>query len=121
VNELLAASIPHPPVDLVALMAPTDARAAQEAQSPARAEKVAKDFESVLLGRLLEEMDRTIPESGLLEGSTTRQVKSMYWSLLAGEMARQGGLGLWKQVHHSALRQYSAAQGDAPATLEPSS
>ena len=112
-SELGITSIPQPPLDLPALMGPSAGQAPRDIRSAAQAEKVAKDFESVLLARLLEEMDKTIPRSGLLEGGSTEQVRSMYWSLMAREMARQGGLGLWRQVHKGMLRHYSAAQADA--------
>ena len=107
-SELGIVNIPQPKIDLIAMMAPTNARAPGNVHSATQAEKAAKDFESVLLGRLLEEMDKTIPQSGLLEGPATRQIKSMYWSLLARDMARQGGLGLWKQVQKDMIKTYEA-------------
>ena len=107
-SDLGIANIPQPPLDLPATLGPAGTAAPKGARSPAQAEKAAKDFESVLLARLLEEMEKTIPRSGLLEGGSTKQVRGMYWSLLAREMARQGGLGLWRQVHKSMLKQYEA-------------
>ena len=114
-TELGIANIPQPPIDVAALMGSTNARTLKNIRSPDQAEKAAKDFESVLLAKVLEEMDKTIPRSGLLEGSTTKQVRSLYWSLLARDMARQGGLGLWKQMHKGMLKQYEA-QGVKPET-----
>lgn len=63
--------------------------------------KAAKDFESVLLHKLLEEMKRTIPDSGLLSSGTTRQVQDLFWFHLAEELAEGGGLGLHKQLQQS--------------------
>jgi Rod binding domain-containing protein len=74
------------------------------------AEQAARDFESVLLHRLLEEMRRTIPESGLLETAISDQVQGLFWFYLAQEIARQGGLGLWKD-----LAQQLAPAGQGPS------
>ena len=63
-------------------------------------EKVATDFESVLLGKLLEEMKKTIPESGLFETAISKQVHSLFWFYLAEDMGKKGGMGLWKEVYH---------------------
>ena len=68
-------------------------------KSQAQDEEAAKDFESLLLHRMLEEMERTIPKSGLLDGgSVTGQVRGMFWYHMAQELADKGGLGLWKEI-----------------------
>ena len=61
-------------------------------------EKAAKDFESVLIHKLMEEMSRTVGESGLLGDGITKQVQGMFWMYLSQEVAQQGGLGLWKNI-----------------------
>ena len=61
--------------------------------------KAAKDFESVLLEQLMEEMQKTVGKSGLLEDSTGEQVQSLFWMNLSQEIANQGGIGLWKQLY----------------------
>ncbi|MHC4716274.1 MAG: rod-binding protein [Planctomycetota bacterium] len=86
--------------------------------------QAAKDFESVLLDRLLQEMKRTIPESGLLGGgAATRQMWDLFWGQLARDIASRGGLGLWKQLS----RQFGAdpvpsaapAGAEAPSETKP--
>ena len=77
------------------------------------AEKAAKDFESVLLHKVLEEMKRTIPESGLLGDGVSRQVRDLFWLYLAQDLADKGGLGVWKQLYRQ-MGQAGAA-GAAPA------
>lgn len=62
-------------------------------------ERAAKDFESVLLQKLMEEMKDTIPDSGLLDSGVTKQVQGIFWDHLAQDIARQGGIGLWKQLY----------------------
>ncbi len=78
------------------------------------AEQTAKDFESILLYKLLNEMKATIPESGLLESPITKQVQDLFWYYLAQDISRQGGLGLWKDLH----RQLST-QADSVPQVEP--
>jgi len=71
-------------------------------------EQTAKDFESVLLHKVLQEMARTVDESELLGGTGNEQAKDMFWYYLAQDLAYQGGLGLWKQL--SGRQQYAEAQ-----------
>ena len=113
-TELGLANIQHP-IDAASLMGRIKGEALKNIRSADQAEKAAKDFESVLLAKVLEEMDRTIPRSGLLDGSTTEQVRSLTWSFLARDMARQGGLGLWKQIQKGMIEHYEA-QGVKPET-----
>jgi Rod binding domain-containing protein len=62
-------------------------------------EKVAKDFESVLIHKLMEEMQRTVDESGLLEDGASGQVKGIFWHYLAQDVADGGGMGLWQDIY----------------------
>jgi len=75
-------------------------------------EKAAKDFESVLLQKLMEAMSRTIPESGLVNSGTSKQIQSMFWSFLAEEVADNGGLGLWRDIQRYCT---GPSQTDSPA------
>ena len=61
--------------------------------------QAAKDFESVLLQKLLDAMKKTVPESGLFEGGISEQVQDIFWFYLAQDMAKQGGMGLWKTIY----------------------
>lgn len=78
------------------------------------AEKAAKDFESVLLHKLMTEMQQTIPQSGLLDTEITRQVQGIFWLYLAQDLAQKGGLGIWKEVYRQMAQlagQKSGRQG----------
>jgi Rod binding domain-containing protein len=75
-------------------------------------EKAAKDFESVLLHQLLQEMSRTIPESGLTSSGASKQIQSIFWSFLAEEVADNGGLGLWRDIQQYCT---GAPKNDPPA------
>jgi len=78
--------------------------------------KAAKDFESILLYKLLDEMKETIPESGLLESPITKQVQDLFWYYLAQDISQQGGLGLWKDLHRQLSSQ---AEADSVPQVEP--
>ncbi len=81
-----------------------------------QAEKVAKDFESVLLHRLLEGMRKTVPESELFGGAQSRQINSMFWTFMSQDLADSGGLGIWRDIYSQMMP--DAPQTDGAATLE---
>lgn len=89
---------------------------AQAAAQRAKASEAAKDFESVLLGRLMDEMKRTIPDSGLLSSGVTKQMQDMFWMYLSQDLADKGGLGLWKDVYN----EYGGGQEPEPPSVEQS-
>jgi Rod binding domain-containing protein len=96
---------PVSPVDLTALAPAPRTDAAEGQGSKATIEKTARDFESVLLYRVFEEMRRTVPDSGLLDSGSSDQVQSMFWMFLAQEVAGKGGLGLAKDLSRQLSRQ----------------
>jgi len=85
------------PADPLGAAAPLQ-RMVRAGADATKAEKVAKDFEAILLHRLMEEMRRTIPKSGLLETGISRQIDGLFWFYLAQEVAQKGGIGLWKNL-----------------------
>jgi Rod binding domain-containing protein len=60
--------------------------------------KAAKEFESILLSRLLNEMKETIGDWGMEKDNSTPQIQGIFWSHLAEELGDQGGIGLWRQM-----------------------
>ena len=87
-------------------------------QSDQALRRAARDFESILLHKLLQEMKNTIPDSGLAGSGATKQLQGLFWSFLARDLAEKGGLGLWKDLY----AEWSAAAGGAAETAptEPS-
>ena len=75
-----------------------NAGASPDVQGSGDMAQAAKDFESVLLNQLMQEMSRTIPESGLVNSSASKQIQSMFWSFLAEEVSDNGGMGLWRDI-----------------------
>jgi len=61
--------------------------------------QVAKDFESVLLSKVFDEMRNTIPESGLVEDETSGQMQGIFWMYLSQDVSQKGGMGLWKEIY----------------------
>ncbi len=63
------------------------------------ARQVARDFESILLTKLVQAMSETIPDSGLFDDGITKQVKDMFWSFLAQDVGERGGMGMWPEIY----------------------
>ena len=59
---------------------------------------------------LMEAMRQTVPEAGLLSSPATRQMESLFWFYLSQEVARKGGIGLWKDL----ARNLNLAGGESP-------
>jgi Rod binding domain-containing protein len=106
-----------PPDPLGQAVAPKAASAAN-VRDRAKIEHAARDFESVLLHKVFEEMQRTVPESGLLETGTTEQVQSLFWFYLAQDVAAKGGIGLWKELARQMGPVAKEGSPDAPAPQE---
>jgi len=78
--------------------------------------QAAKDFESILIHQLMQEMSRTIDDSGLLSSGPSKQMQGIFWSFLAEEVADSGGLGLWKDIQQYCTG--SPQDGPPAPTLE---
>jgi len=61
--------------------------------------QTAKDFESVFIGKLLDEMRNTIGDWGFEEDGASKQVQGLFWLYLARDIANNGGVGLWKEIY----------------------
>ncbi len=67
--------------------------------SEEKKEQVAKDFESILLTKLLDEMKNSIVDWGLEKDAASKQIHGIFWLYLARDVANSGGLGLWKDIY----------------------
>ncbi len=63
--------------------------------------KLAEDFESLLIGRLLEEMSKTSEEWGDEHDQVFGQVKGIFNLYLSQYIGSNGGFGLAKQIYES--------------------
>jgi hypothetical protein len=67
--------------------------------SDLKKQELAKDFESVLLTRLFNEVKASISASSFDEDAGSDQIHGMFWSFLAEDVADKGGFGLWKDLY----------------------
>jgi hypothetical protein len=75
-------------------------------------EQIAKDFESVLLTRLFDEVQKSLGSGDLEEDGTSQQVQGLFWFYLARDAADKGGFGLWKEIYQQ-LQQMEATANPA--------
>ena len=61
--------------------------------------QIAKDFESIFIDKLLNEMKDSIGEWGFEKDAASRQVQGIFWMYLARDIANKGGFGLWKDMY----------------------
>ena len=64
-------------------------------------EQFAKDFESVFIEKLLDEMKNTIGDWGFEQDGASKQVQGLFWMNLARDVSKNGGLGMWKDIYQS--------------------
>jgi len=69
--------------------------------SEEKKKQAAKDFESVLLTKLLDEMKNSIVDWDSEKDGASEQIHGIFWLYLARDIANNGGLGLWKDIYQS--------------------
>ena len=69
--------------------------------SEERKKEVSKDFESVLISTLLDQMKNTIGEWGFEKDGASKQIQGIFWLYLARDIADNGGFGMWKDIYKS--------------------
>jgi Rod binding domain-containing protein len=90
---------------------------APAARGDEQKQRIARDFESVLLGKLFDQVQASTGGWGLEEeDAAAPQVQGLFWMHLARALADQGGLGLWKDIYQY-LRQMNGA-GAAGAAID---
>lgn len=92
-------------IDLINSLQPTTAKVSLDANSKSTAaqqktEKFCKDFESIFIARLLDEMKNTIGDWGMEQDEASKQTQGIFWMYLAQDMGDKGGFGLWKQLYN---------------------
>jgi Rod binding domain-containing protein len=82
-----------------------------------KTEQAAKDFESVLVTKLLDDMKDTVGQWGFEEDAASGQVKGLFWLYLARDISDKGGLGLWKDLNRffTDMQTKSEVEGQNPA------
>ena len=64
-------------------------------------EELAKGFESLLIGKLLDEVQKTMGKFSIAEDGASKQINGIFWQFLGQEMSENGGFGLWKDIYKS--------------------
>ncbi len=70
-------------------------------RSDEQKKQLAKDFESVLLTKVFDQVKDSIGSWGLEEeeDGASEQVHGLFWLYLAQDVADKGGFGLWQDVY----------------------
>ena len=76
-------------------------------------EKVARDFESVFVNKLLESMRKAVPKSGLLDSSALDMYQSMMDQEMAKNMSERKGMGLSEMVYKDLSRLDKVFRGES--------
>lgn len=69
--------------------------------SQAQKKQFAKDFESVFIEKLLDEMQKTIGNWGFEQDAAAKQIQGLFWLHLARDVSENGGMGMWKEIYQS--------------------
>jgi Rod binding domain-containing protein len=67
--------------------------------SDEKKKQLAKDFESVLLTKLFDQVRESIEDTGFDDDVASDQIKGLFWSYLAQDIANKGGFGLWQDIY----------------------
>ncbi len=67
--------------------------------SDEKKKQIAKDFESVLLNKIFDEMKNTVVDWDSEEDGASEQIQGIFWLHLARDVADNGGLGLWEDIY----------------------
>jgi len=71
----------------------------QATKTDIASEQSAKDFESVFINKLLDEMKNTIGDWGEEKDGPAQQVDGIFWLYLSRDIADKGGFGMWKDIY----------------------
>ena len=80
-------------------------------------EKVARDFESVFVNKLLESMRKAVPKSGLLDSSALDMYQSMMDQEMAKNMSERKGMGLGEMVYKDLNSLDKVSRGDTISSM----
>jgi Rod binding domain-containing protein len=75
---------------------------------------LAKDFESVLIYKLLSEMKSTVGEWGFEKETGSDQIDSLFSMFMSEHVAKNGGVGLWKTIYQS----FKSVEGETSVSKE---
>ncbi len=68
-------------------------------KSQMQTKEVAKEFEAILLNKLMEKMNSTVGDVGGDKKAASKQIDGLFSFYLSRHLAKNGGLGIWKDVY----------------------
>ena len=77
----------------------TIANNAKRLRDQGKLKEAAKQFEATLVNTLVNEMEKTIDQSGFVDDSQSKQIRGMYWQFMSDEISNKGGFGIAKQLY----------------------
>jgi len=75
--------------------------------------QLAKDFESVFLSKVFDQVKESIGNWGLEEDGASQQIQGLFWNYLAQDVADKGGFGLWRDIYQHFKEMEGADGGGA--------
>ena len=71
--------------------------------SDEKKKQLAKDFESVFIAKLFDQVKESIGATAFDEDEegTSEQVQGLFWLYLAEDVGRKGGFGLWHDIYRN--------------------
>ena len=61
--------------------------------------QLAKDFESIFLTKLFDQVKESVGNWGLEEDGASQQIQGLFWYYLAQDVGAKGGFGLWQDIY----------------------
>ena len=61
--------------------------------------KTARDFESIFVNKLLDEMKNTVGKWGFEKDGASKQIQGIFTLYLSQHIADNGGFGLWEEIY----------------------
>lgn len=81
------------------------AKTTKTPEDPEKLLEVCREFESIFLNMMLQQMRRTVPDGGLVEKSYARDLyESLQDEEVAKEMSKGGGIGLAQELYKQLSR-----------------
>lgn len=77
---------------------PAPAGPAPQVQPSPKAIQTAKDFESIVLTQMFDQMRQSVGDWGMDKELCSDQINGIFWLCMGQELGTKGGLGLWKQI-----------------------
>jgi Rod binding domain-containing protein len=88
----------------------------EAARTEAQKIQTAKDFESVLLTAMMDQMKKSVGNWGFEKDSGSNQMQDIFWMHLSQDIGSQGGIGLWQEIYKTMNQ--TASQATSENTMD---